>query len=683
MKAGWSGERATAHGRMSAVRSLVQLSRLLARACVTLACVWVTLAASAAQAVEPHPQVGKLPGYPLLRGVVPVLGSSAALAAHEKLVGDAFAAVRARASKGLKGSAEPNSDLVAACAEEAAFLATQDVCYRGGPVLHDPTIHLIFWQGQVEEDISKEPGVELFPHGYIETVERYFVDLAHDSGEITNTFAVDPQYGEEATAGKYTPGEYAMRFDPKVDLTVDNRVFPAHSKSECSDESEDAKGPCLLDSDIREEAQKVAGTSEKGLQDIYVVLTPPGVGGCFDEGSSGQCAYKQYCAYHGDFGGDGVTPGEQTLYADIPFVGEVEGCDFGVHPNSSTDNGADAAIDDMSHEVNETITDPIGSQCETGAKGPSECEHNAWTDAIGQEIADKCLPPESTVLGAYGEPLGEVGGVQTRAFNQLIDDDPYWTQRVWSNEAGLAEGGCVQRMIGASFSVSAGAAATVPMTFEGAASGAPGDPAVYWVWDFEGEQVGTPSSTTPHTYAAPGTHAVGLTAYDAYGNARATVETVTVGAAPAPPPPPVVTSPPPVLVRETPAHHTAAQIATELGLPANGAKLVGNGSISFAGGCPPACTVTMRMYAKLSSVVRKHHSTKLVSIGALGVVTPVVSSSPPNGGRTAPKLLLTLNAVGRKLLRRYRTLSCRLQVTVVGQEGGSWQIVRALTLALR
>ncbi len=634
----------------------------------------LALTTGAARAAELHPRVGKLPGFPAMRGVVPVLGSSAAVAAHEKLVTDAFAAANTRASrsKAAHDSAEPNKELLAECADEAAFLATHDVCYRGGPVLRDPTIHLIFWQGPVEEDISKEKNVRLFPPGYIETVKRYFQDVAHDSGQSTNVFAVDPQYGDQLTAGSYTPGEYAMKFDASTDITVDNQKFPSHTTAECNDESEFAKGPCLLDSDIQAEAEKVAGKASAGLRDIYVVLTPPGVGGCFEE-SSGACAYKQYCAYHGDFSGDGVTVGQQTLYADLPFVGEVQGCDSMVHPNGTS--GADAVIDDASHEVNETITDPIGSQCEAGAKRVSECERNAWTDVVGQEIADKCLPPESTVAGSYGEALG--GADASTLFNQLIDGDHYYTQRLWSNEAGVSEGGCVQRTIGASFSVSAGPAATVPTAFDGSASGAPGDPAVYWVWDFEGEQIGTASTITSYTFAQPGQHVVALTAYDAYGNGQATVESVNVGAAPAPPPPPPatvppVTSPPPVLVKEPPAHFTAAQLAAKLGLPANGKRLAGGGHIALGHAeCPPACALVLRLYANVTSTTHGHRSTKLVQIGSLHLTI----AAKGNGA-----LSLALDARGRALLRKSRALLCQLQITVEGQEGGAWQIARSLTL---
>jgi PKD domain len=638
-------------------RAMQRLGRALVGACAALA-----LVVPAAQgAAEPHPHIGKLPGFPAMRGVVPVLGSNAAVAAHEKLVTSAFASARARFGNGAKAAAEPNKQFVAACEAEEAFLASHDACYRGGPVLRDPTVHLIFWQG----------GSEAFPPGYVAAVEQYFEDVAHDSGTQTNVYAVDPQYGD--TTGL---GEYRLAFKAE-DATVDTtHAFPSNGPN-CVDKTPSSEGPCLLDADIQKEVATVAGGSEKGLHDIYIVLTPPGVGGCFDN-SSGECAFKQYCAYHGDFGGDGVTVGQQTIYADLPFVGNVVGCDPEVHPNASV-KGADAVIDGGSHELNEVITDPIGSQCKTGALGVSECEHNAWTDAIGQEIADKCLPPESTIAGTYGEALGELTpGNPASAYNQLINGDHYYTQRVWSNEAGLFEGGCVQRTIDARFSVSAGAAATVPVILDGSASGAAGDPATYWVWSFSGgEQIGMSSPTLSHTFAQPGAQEVGLTAYDRYGNAQGTVEIVNVGAAPLPPlPPPAPPAPaPPVVVKEPaspPGHFTAAQMAAKLGLPANSKKLAGSGRIALGRGeCPPACAVAVQLYAKLTTTTHGRRSTKLVPIGSLRLAIAAKGTSA---------LSLSLNAKGRTLLRKLHTLPAQLQVTVEGQEGGSWQIVRSLTI---
>lgn len=647
-----------------------------------LACALLVLLSEGAHAAEPHPHTGRLPGFPVIRGVVPVLGSKASLAAHEKLVNEAFTQARRR-HPGVKGAAEaePNEKFLAPCENEAHFFETQDVCYRGGTVLRDPTLHLIFWQGSLEKGKPVDTGVQLFPEKYEAIVERYFGDLAKASGASTNVFSVDSQYGDE-NAGKYVPGEYVLSFNPTTDVfedTVD--PLPTQLGSKCTDK-ETPTGPCLIDSELHKEvenAAKLKGWPISNLNNVYVVLTPRGVGGCFEEEST-ECAYVQYCAYHGDFGGNGETPGNQTIYADLPYIGEMQGCDFGVHPNEPAsraeeekgqDSGADAVIDTASHELNESITDPLGSQCKTGAKGASECERNAWTDAIGQEVGDKCVPPEVTLDGTYGEPLGELlPGHPSSLFNQEIGGDFYWTQREWSNEAGVLEGGCVQRTIQARFSLSANPAATVPSTFDGSTSGAPGDPAAYWVWNFgEGEQVGTTSPTTTHTYPKAGEYLVTLTAYDAYGNARATLGIITVAPAPPVPVPPPA---PTVTVKEVKvpvAHYSSAQIAALLGLPASGARVHGSSRITLGhASCPPACAVSANLYATVTS--KKHHHQRVL-VGKLASNT-VTSAQQP--------IVLDLSASARKLLRAYRRLTVTLKLTVVGQEGASWSISRSLTL---
>jgi hypothetical protein len=640
-----------------------------------------------------HRGSGGLPGFPAMRGVVPVLNSQAAISAREKVVNHAFAIARNGEQARLNGTPVENKEFVAPCLtteELKSTFFTQDVCNRGGPVVHDPTIRLIFWQGPATPNVTK------LTTEYMEIVEQYFhrVALASEKGATSNAFAVDSQYWEEQPGRAFRKGEYKLLFNPATDVYTDEtEAFPTHGPTEaCKDESKYSEGPCLLDSDLQKEVAKVAALKSwpvETLEDIYVVVTPKGVGGCFEH-SSEQCAYRQYCAYHGDFGGDGMTAGKQTLYADLPFLAEVEGCDSGVHPNEAfteaeekkaegekklLDGGADALIDTASHEINETITDPIGSQCDEQSGKIVGCELNAWTDGIGQEIGDKCLPPESTTFGIYGEALGAVAERLGRLFNQEIEGGRYWTQREWSNEAGLTEGGCVQRIIQVSFAVSANARATVPVTLNGSSSGAPGDPATYWVWNFGGgEQVGTASPTISHTFAQPGVYAVGLTAYDAYGNSEAGVGKVEVAAAPPPPPPPTPPAPP-LVIKEVivPGHYTPAQVAAALGLPTNGRKLSGLGPFALGQAqCPPACGVTLQLYARETKVSHKHRTSRWVLVGSAHLTLPA---------KGAASLTVALNARGKALMRKVHTAAGKLIATVEGQEGGSWQIERTLTLS--
>jgi hypothetical protein len=625
---------------------------------MVLTCVALLLTTTAAFGVQRHPHVGRLPGYPAIRGVVPVLGSKAAISSRERLVGDAF-----RSARSQRRALEANPGGTS-CPSE--FVFTQNVCYQGGPVLRGAKVHLIFWLGPNSELAPLTPKVKAFPNRYRLTIKQYFGDVAHDHGLATDVYAVDPQYGDETGAGV---NEISFS---EADETLDEKAFPVNTPEVCADTTASSEGPCLRDSDIQKEIETVVKEKgwETGLGNIYFMFTAPGVGSCAESG----CAYQAYCAYHGDFGGEGVYPSSgQVIYANMPYAAPNV-CDTGVHPNEPADEGTDGAIDVTSHELSESITDPLGSQCKSFAN--KECEPFSWTDAIGQEIGDKCLPPEVTVAGTYGEPLVE--GLGAFRFNQIVNDHHYWTQREWSNEAGLAEGACVQRRLEARFSISASRQATVPMTLDGSASGAPGDPATYWVWNFGGgEQVGTRSSTISHTFAQPGSYAVGLTVYDAYGNSEAGVGLFEVSAAPTPPLPPLP-PPAPLTIKETiaPVRLTAAQVAAKLGLPPNGKKLKGGGPFSFGRAeCSPACGVVLLLYAKTTTT--KTTTTNKGGSSELALVGSAHFALAAKGGHV---LSLSLNAKGKQLLHKLHKLNCKLVVSVEGQEGGSWQITRSLAL---
>ena len=126
------------------------------------------------------------------------------------------------------------------------------------------------------------------------------------------------------------------------------------------------------------------------------MFTAQNVGGCFDS-SGGQCAFTVYCAYHG-------AANSGAIYANMPYVGHVGGCDEGQYPNG---NDADATLNVTSHEHNEAITDP---------------QLNAWYDAQGNENGDKCAWTFGTVSGPSGAE-----------YNQTINGRHYFLQREWSN----------------------------------------------------------------------------------------------------------------------------------------------------------------------------------------------------------------------------------------------------------
>jgi len=151
-----------------------------------------------------------------------------------------------------------------------------------------------------------------------------------------------------------------------------------------------------------------------GLASQVFLFTPQGVGSCTTATAltSGGCynpvQYSGYCAYHSRFGAGA----QVALYANMPY-NALQGCTSGQSPNG---NAADAVLNNVAHEHNEMLTDPLGT---------------AWYDASGKEIGDKCHLKFGKVLGSTA----------TGKFNQVINGHRYWLQMLWSNRAKA----CVQR----------------------------------------------------------------------------------------------------------------------------------------------------------------------------------------------------------------------------------------------
>ena len=164
---------------------------------------------------------------------------------------------------------------------------------------------------------------------------------------------------------------------------------------------------------------------------VYFVLTAPGVGE-----SSG--FLSQYCGWHTY----GTLSGSNIKYAFVGDAGTQSGCSvqFGKSPNN--DPPIDAMISVMSHELEESISDP---------------NLNAWySDANGQENADMC----AWNFGAQSTaPNGS-------SYNMTFGNNHYLIQQNWLNANG---GGCVQAWASTpDFSLSASPASSLTIT-QGAA----------------------------------------------------------------------------------------------------------------------------------------------------------------------------------------------------------------------
>lgn len=299
------------------------------------------------------------------------------------------AAALARAARPAAGATE------AAGAKPSASSPLE--YHKPGPVMPSNTNYAIFWA---------PGGAAAYPAGYQSGIDRFFEDLAHDSGALTNTDSLLSQYGDSAGHS----AAYNSHFGGAI---VDTDPYPPNGCSQAP--------VCLTEAQIRGEVQAVVEARKlpMDLEHEYFVLTPEGVEGCTDPEEkvcSDGTPHKAYCAYH-----NFIQAGQSVIvFADDPYL-EGLGCDPGnEHPNG---NPSDATIaGGLAHEHSESVTDP---------------ELNAWYDKKYQEVADKCRSSNPKV--EFGEYLGHTeAGVN---YNQIIDAHFYLYQQMWSNAAG----GCAQR----------------------------------------------------------------------------------------------------------------------------------------------------------------------------------------------------------------------------------------------
>lgn len=228
---------------------------------------------------------------------------------------------------------------------------------------------------------------------YETLINQYLTDVAHDSGGTANVYSIATQYTDGAGALQYQ-STFAGSY-------VDHDPLPANG----CDDGLDAV--CLTDEQIQAEIQSVLRTQgwHGSTTALFVLLTPNGVGGCFDS-TSQECTTNTYCAYHNSFTS---ATGEPVIYANQPYGATIDGCGNDATGASPNNDDADAAINTLSHEHNEAMTDPFGD--------------GWWRNSDGQENGDLCA-------WDFGTPIG--GAALTR-YNQVINGHHYWLQREWSN----------------------------------------------------------------------------------------------------------------------------------------------------------------------------------------------------------------------------------------------------------
>jgi hypothetical protein len=158
---------------------------------------------------------------------------------------------------------------------------------------------------------------------------------------------------------------YISSFGGAVGFYYDGSAFPS---SGCTDTA--TPGNCITDAQIQAEITKVISLNgwTADTSSMFILFTSQGEGSCFDSTNT-SCAYTQYCGYHTFISG-----GSPTIYANMPY-GNTTNCQVSGTPSPNGDALADAAASVESHEISETITDPL---------------LNAWYTSLGNEIGDLC-----------------------------------------------------------------------------------------------------------------------------------------------------------------------------------------------------------------------------------------------------------------------------------------------------
>ena len=392
-------------------------------------------------------------------------------------------------------TATPPSYVPLRTATHGSFdLALNNMDYNGGPVMPSNTDYMVLWS---------PAGAGAYPAGFVTGITQFLQDLAHDSGGFQNVDSVSAQYND--LTGAFA--RYSTTFGGAL---VDTDAYPS---SQCPVSSPVTN--CLTDGQLQTELKRfvVSKHLKTDLSHEFFVFTPPHVEGCFTSKapSYGGCSAGEvpsnlglYCAYH-----ENTTHSPMLFYADDPYVAGNPGCDDGNHPNGAYDGEIEGGL---SHEQNESVSDPIPNDAWTNGAGSNQ----------GQEIGDQCRSSMGSALGTHNGAL----------YNQVINGHFYWFQEEWSNQGHA----CLQRLTPATqrpvakFTVAAGTGLT--LNFDASGSSAVGGVAHY-VWQFNSafgaQTVEQSTPTIAHTFPSAGAYSVGLTVVASNGTSTGAGGIVSTG----------------------------------------------------------------------------------------------------------------------------------------------------------
>lgn len=166
------------------------------------------------------------------------------------------------------------------------------------------------------------------------------------------------------------------------------------------------RNPVVGESDILLMVYNAASQFGFGYGHIYHVFLPPNIDTCFDQEaacySPDNPSSFVFCAYHSSV----VVGGQRMIYTVEPYQ-DVRGCGFTGGVNTvNGDDLVDSTANALTHELFETITDPVPG--------------SGWISPSGNEIGDLCV--------GYFTTLN-------------LNGNNYTVQSMWSDLSGLCTNG--------------------------------------------------------------------------------------------------------------------------------------------------------------------------------------------------------------------------------------------------
>jgi hypothetical protein len=199
----------------------------------------------------------------------------------------------------------------------------------GGPILPSTNTFVVYW----------DPAARL--HGNWEHIVDVFMQgMGAESGTLGSVFAVDSQYTDPANRNASYQSSFRGAY-------TDTNAYP--TSGNCTDPAPLGGGKaitCVTDEQIRKQLETFIAQHNlpKGIENVYYLLTPPGVGVCLEAGHcsdypatpeeieadeeahtepAADKTYKHsFCSYHSAINPDSATNGDAStvLYAVIPWI---------------------------------------------------------------------------------------------------------------------------------------------------------------------------------------------------------------------------------------------------------------------------------------------------------------------------------------------------------------------------